>query len=170
MSVARIVNALAAGTLLAAALPAMAEPGGRWDHRGWERDRQDRNVEYRRAPRPVIVERHVERRVVVQRPVVVERPVYARRQAPVYPVYEPAPVAYPAYPSYPAPVTYPSYPAYPEPVAYPDYRRHDEPNIAGAAVGAVIGGVIGNQVGGPYNRGPATAIGAVIGGVIGSQF
>src|SRR5687767_1530158 len=75
MSVARTVNALATGTLLAAALPAMAEPGGRWEHRGWERDRQERSVEHRRGQRPVMVERHVERRVVVQRPVVVERPV-----------------------------------------------------------------------------------------------
>ena len=108
MLVRRTIHALAAGALLAGALPAFA------DHGRWDRGHQRYGWEDRRPARTVIVERpvYVERRVVVERPVYVDRPVYVERPEPVYgPVYEPAPVYGPVYE--PAPVYEPG------PVGYP---------------------------------------------------
>ena len=93
------IYALAAGTLLAASMPTFADHD-RWDREGADRYKHSRSVEYRYPPKRevVVMERHVERRIV-RRPVHVERPVYRAHPAPVYhpPVYEPAPVYLPAW-------------------------------------------------------------------------
>jgi Glycine zipper 2TM domain len=143
------IYALAAGTLLAASTPTFADHD-RWDREGADRYKHSRTVEYRYPPtrEVVVVERHVERRVV-RRPVHMERPVYRAHPAPVYhpPVYEPPPVYYP--------------------------RGHEPargPNVLGTAAGAIVGAAIGSQVGHGQNRAATTAVGAVIGGAIGSQF
>jgi uncharacterized protein YcfJ len=148
MFVRKSIYALAVGSLLAASMPALA------DHDHWDRDRGNRYERSRvvergyPATREVIVERHVERRVV-KRPVYVERPVYRAYPAPVYrqPVYEPAPVYYPQ-----------------------PHERSRAPNVLGTAAGAIVGAAIGSQVGHGHNRAATTAVGAVIGGAIGSQF
>jgi Glycine zipper 2TM domain len=141
------IYALAAGTLLAASVPAFAGHD-RWEHDRADRHQRSRSVDYRYPPaRDVVVERHVERRIV-RRPVHVDRPVYSAYPAPVYhpPVYEPAPVYYP--------------------------RGHESrgPNVLGTAAGAIVGAAIGSQVGHGHNRAATAAVGAVIGGAIGSQF
>ena len=164
MSPVTTLKVLAAGALIAASLPALADHG-RWDrgHRDWREHR----FEHRGPPRRVIVERpvYVERQVVVERPVYVDRPVYVE-QAPVYgpPVY--------SHPGY-EPVYQPDVYRSPAPVAYPApvrHSRHNEPNMVGAAAGAAIGAVLGSQVGDRRSRGATTAIGAAIGGILGSQF
>jgi uncharacterized protein YcfJ len=148
MSARKSMCALAAGTLLAASMPALADHD-RGSRGQAERYTHSRSVDYRRPPaREVVVERHVERRVV-RRPVYAERPVYPARRAPVYHphVYEPAPVYYP--------------------------RGHETvrgPNVLGTAAGAIVGAAIGSQIGQGHNRAATTAVGAVIGGAIGSQF
>jgi hypothetical protein len=155
----RTLYAFAAGTLLAASLPAFAE-SDRSDREPVRRYEQSRSVDYGYPRgRKVVVERHVERRVV-RRPVYVEREVYPARPAPVYHprVYEPAPVYHP--PVYePARVHYPH-----------GHERTRAPNVLGTAAGAIVGAAIGSQVGHGPNRTATTAVGAVIGGVIGSQF
>lgn len=84
MNAKKILCLLSAGTMLAAAAPAFADP-----HR-WE-PRHDRRHAQKRV---VVVERHFHapvRRVIVERPVYIERrPVYVVQQAPVY--YGPEPV------------------------------------------------------------------------------
>jgi Glycine zipper 2TM domain len=155
----RTITAFAAGTLLAASLPAFAE-SDRGDREPARRYEHSRSVDYGypRA-REVVIERHVDRRVA-RRPVYVERAVYPTRPAPVYHprVYEPAPVYHP--PVYePAPVHYPH-----------GHERARGPNVLGTAAGAIVGAAIGSQVGHGPNRAATTAVGAVIGGVIGSQF
>jgi hypothetical protein len=155
----KTIHALAAGTLLAASLPALAESdrGNRDYARRYE---HSRSVDYGYPrTREVVVERRVERRVA-RRPVYVEREVYPARPAPVYRprAYEPAPVYHP--------------PVY-EPVPVYDPHGHGRPrgpNVIGAAAGAIVGAAIGSQVGHGPNQRATTAIGAVIGGAIGSQF
>ena len=145
----RTIHALAAGTLIAASsMPAFAE-SDRWDREPARRYEHSRSVEYGYPRgREVVVERHVERRVV-RRPVYTERAIYPARPAPVYhpPVYEPAPVHYPH-----------------------GHERARGPNVLGVAAGAIVGAAIGSQVGHGPNRAATTAVGAVIGGAIGSQF
>jgi uncharacterized protein YcfJ len=138
----RSMYALAAGTLLAASVPALAE-SDRWDREQTRRYEHSRSVEHRYpARREVVVERHVDRRVA-------KRPVYSAYPEPVYhpPVYEPAPVYYPR-----------------------RHEPARGPNVLGTAAGAIVGAAIGSQIGYGHNRAATTAVGAVIGGAIGSQF
>jgi hypothetical protein len=142
------IRALAAAALIAGSMPALAHHD-RWDREHAERYKHSRSVDdgYP-AAREVVIERHVERRVV-RRPGHVDRPVYDAYPVPVYhpPVHEPAPVYYP--------------------------RRHEpnrRPNVFGTAAGAIVGAAIGSQIGHVPNRAATTAVGAVIGGAIGSQF
>jgi Glycine zipper 2TM domain len=146
------IRALAAAALIAGSMPALADHD-RWDRRDAERHTErhthSRAADYRYPPaREVVVERHVERRVV-RRPVYDERPVYRARPAPVYhpPAYEPAPVYYPR-----------------------NHERDRGLNVLGTAAGAIVGAAIGSQIGHGPNRAATTAVGAVIGGAVGSQF
>ena len=141
------IRALAAAALICGSMPVLAHHD-RWD-REHDRSRHSRSADYRYpGAREVVVERHVERRVV-RRPVYVERQVYGAHPAPVYhpPVYHPAPVYYPR-----------------------GHERDRGPNVLGTAAGAIVGAAIGNQIGHGPNRAATTAVGAVIGGAIGSRF
>jgi hypothetical protein len=155
----RTIHVLAAGTLLAASLPALAE-SDRGERDYARRYEHSRSVDYGYPrTREVVVERHVERRAV-RRPVYAERSVYPAHPAPIYRprVYERAPVYYP--PVYePAAVRYPH-----------GHERSRGPNVIGAAAGAIVGAAIGSQVGHGPNQAATAAVGAIIGGAIGSQF
>lgn len=151
MATTKTARFIAAGALLAASVPALADHDS-WQHRG-----------YRYGAPPA-------RQVVVERPVYVDRPVYSDR--PVYgeyPVYgQPAPV-YDVNHGHHR-VYGPVYEPQPQVAAYPGHPGRRDINMVGAAAGAAIGAVIGMQIGDRHSRGATTMIGAAIGGLLGSQF
>ena len=139
MNAKKIVCLLSAGTILAAAAPAFADP-----HR-WE-PRHDRRHAQKRV---VVVERHYYRAPV--RHVIVERPVYVQRR-PVVVMHQP-------------PVYYGAEPAY---AGYGGYGAYGGNTALSTLGGAVIGAAIGSQIGHGSGNNAAIAIGAVVGGILGS--
>jgi len=141
MDAKKIVVLLSAGTILAAAAPAFADP-----HR-WE-PRHDRRHAQKRV---VVVERHYRapvRHVIVERPVYVQRrPVVVMHQAPVYYGAEPVYAGY---------------------GGYGGYGAFDGNTALSTLGGAVIGAAIGSQIGKGSGNNAAIAIGAVVGGILGS--
>ena len=132
MNANKILCLLSAGTLLAAAAPAFADP-----HR-WE-PRHDRGNAHRKV---VVVERHFHapvRRVIVERPVYVQRrPVFVVHQAPVY--YGPEPV----YAGYGGNVALSTLGGAVIGAAIGSQIGHGSGNNAAIAIGAVVGGILGS--------------------------
>jgi hypothetical protein len=152
MKATRIVCAMSAGVLLAAAAPVFAR-SPQWDSTPGYRHQSERAVVVERQHRPR------QRTVVVERPVYVDRPVYVER-----PVYRRAPVYTEHYPVYGHRPYYEAQPVY---APGPQQVYGTPSGMLGAIAGAVIGGAIGSHVGHGDGRAAATAIGAVLGGAIG---
>jgi len=132
MNATKILCLLSAGTMLAAAAPAFADP-----HR-WE-PRHDRRHPQKQV---VVVERYYHapaRRVIVERPVFVERrPVFVVHQAPVYYGAEPV---YGGYGGYTALSTLGGAVIG---AAIGSQIGKGSGNNAAIAIGAVVGGILGS--------------------------
>jgi uncharacterized protein YcfJ len=136
MSTKKIFCMLSAGTLLAAAAPAFADPP-RWAPAHG----------YRHHPQQVVVKHHhrpVVREVIVRQTVVVERPVYVHRPAIV--VHQP-PAYYGGRAVYAAPAYDPALATLGGAIigaAIGSQIGRGDGRTAAIAVGAVLGGVLGS--------------------------
>ena len=132
MNAKKIACLLSAGTILAAAAPAFADP-----HR-WE-PRHDRRHAHQKV---VVVERYYHapvRRVIVERPVYVERrPVVIVHRAPAY--YGPGPV----YAGYGGNNALSTLGGAVIGAAIGSQIGHGSGNNAAIAIGAVVGGILGS--------------------------